>query len=171
MTVVRHRLLAWRECLVAAFLGSSCVITSALADSPKAKNSTSKSGMTSSSAFKTTGARLDFVDRVIRESWASANIKASRVASDEEFMRRAYLDVLGRIPNLAEAKAFLASKEQGKRAKLVEYLLAHPDYEEELRESVEDHPDRPIQSRGRISTRRPFRDLAPAAVRRQSTLE
>ena len=66
---------------------------------------------------------------MIREAWASANIKASRIAGDEEFMRRAYLDVLGRIPNITEAKAFLSAKEPGKRAKLVEYLLAHPDYE------------------------------------------
>ncbi len=78
---------------------------------------------------KGTGARLEFIDQMIRESWASANIKPSPVARDEEFLRRAYLDVLGRVPNIAEAKAFLGSKEKGKRAKLVEYLLAHPDYQ------------------------------------------
>ena len=34
----------------------------------------------------------------------------------------------GRIPNIREANDFLKSKDAGKRAKLVEYLLAHPDY-------------------------------------------
>ncbi len=66
---------------------------------------------------------------MIREGWASGNVKASPLARDDEFMRRAYLDVLGRTPNIAEAKAFLTAKDAGKRAKLVEYLLAHPDYE------------------------------------------
>ncbi|WP_435010137.1 DUF1553 domain-containing protein [Tundrisphaera lichenicola] len=77
---------------------------------------------------RTTGARLDFIDEKLRESWAEFSIKPSRVASDEEFLRRAYLDLLGRIPNISEANGFLRSKEAGKRAKLVEYLLVHPDY-------------------------------------------
>src|SRR5256885_1141679 len=42
--------------------------------------------------------------------------------------RRAYLDVLGRIPSIDEATAFLGSREKGKRAKVVEYLLRHEDF-------------------------------------------
>ena len=76
----------------------------------------------------TTGAKLDYVDAMLRESWESAGVKPSRPATDEEFLRRAYLDVLGRIPNIREASEFLKAKEPGKRAKLVEYLLASPDY-------------------------------------------
>ncbi|WP_435015892.1 DUF1553 domain-containing protein [Tundrisphaera sp. TA3] len=73
--------------------------------------------------------RLDYIDTMIRESWESASIKPSRPATDEEFLRRAYLDVLGRIPNIKEATSFLASgKDPGRRAKLVDYLLASPDY-------------------------------------------
>src|SRR3954454_4078110 len=77
---------------------------------------------------RTTGAKLDYVDSMIRDSWESESVKPSPVAKDEEFLRRAYLDVLGRIPNISEAKAFLSSKDTGRRAKLVEYLLSHPDY-------------------------------------------
>ncbi len=77
---------------------------------------------------QTTGARLDYVDAMLKESWDSASIKPSKPAGDEEFLRRAYLDVLGRTPNITEANAFLRAKDAGKRAKLVEYLLAHPDY-------------------------------------------
>ncbi len=36
--------------------------------------------------------------------------------------------MLGRIPNIEEASAFLRSREKGKRAKLVEYLLKHEDF-------------------------------------------
>ncbi len=81
-----------------------------------------------SKSTQTTGARLDFVDAMLKESWDLASIKPSKPASDEEYLRRAYLDVLGRTPNITESNAFLRSKEAGKRAKLVEYLLAHPDY-------------------------------------------
>ncbi len=77
---------------------------------------------------RTTGAKLDFVDAMLKASWEENSVKPSRAATDEEFLRRAYLDVLGRIPNIQEATAFLRNKEAGKRAKLVEYLLANPDY-------------------------------------------
>ena len=55
--------------------------------------------------------------------------QALEAAGDEEFLRRAYLDVLGRIPNITRGDRLpQGSKDSGKRAKLVEYLLAHPDY-------------------------------------------
>ncbi len=98
-------------------------------DSPAPSKSATKSAASAPVSGKTTGARLDFIDKDLREAWASASIKPSPMATDPEFMRRAYLDVLGRTPNITEAKAFLSSKDKGKRAKLVEYLLAHPDYE------------------------------------------
>src|SRR3954462_4116843 len=37
------------------------------------------------------GVKLDFLDPMIREAWDQASIKPSRPASDEEFLRRAYL--------------------------------------------------------------------------------
>jgi hypothetical protein len=52
---------------------------------------------------------------------------ASR-ASDEEFLRRVHLDLIGRIPAVAEVRAFLDSNAKDKRAKLVEALLASPEY-------------------------------------------
>ncbi len=68
------------------------------------------------------------IDRSIAEGWEKAGIKPARAATDEEYLRRAYLDVLGRIPNIQEARAFLSTREADKRGKLVEYLLNHPDY-------------------------------------------
>jgi hypothetical protein len=69
-----------------------------------------------------------FIDELIRAKWEAEKIRPSGAASDPEFVRRAYLDVLGRIPNLSETIAFLENKEANKRAKLVEVLLGHPDY-------------------------------------------
>ncbi len=72
--------------------------------------------------------RLPYIDEMIKAAWDEAGIKPSRGVTDEEFMRRLYLDVIGRIPNIQEAQAFLGSKEKGKREKLVEYLLNQADY-------------------------------------------
>ncbi|MGO9465225.1 MAG: DUF1549 and DUF1553 domain-containing protein [Isosphaeraceae bacterium] len=73
-------------------------------------------------------ARSRSVDRMIEDGWKKAGVKPARVASDEEFLRRAYLDLLGRIPTIQEARAFLQTRENGKREKLIDYLLDHPDY-------------------------------------------
>ena len=70
----------------------------------------------------------NFLDPLLEEAWKDAGVKTARPASDEEFLRRAYLDLLGRIPSVEEARAFLGTREAGKRAKLIEYLLNHVDY-------------------------------------------
>lgn len=53
--------------------------------------------------------------------------------SDEQFVRRVYLDIVGRIPSYEEAKTFL-NDESGpaKRAKLIDKLLDDPGYSSHL---------------------------------------
>jgi hypothetical protein len=82
------------------------------------------------SARKATSAipQVAAIDKGIAEGWAAAAIKPARPASDDEFLRRAYLDLVGRIPTVQEARAFLGTKEHDRRGKLVEYLLNHPDF-------------------------------------------
>ncbi len=52
----------------------------------------------------------------------------SPLCDDSAFLRRATLDIGGRLPTLEETKAFLASKEPDKRDRAVEALLNSPDY-------------------------------------------
>jgi hypothetical protein len=73
-------------------------------------------------------AQVALIDQAIAESWDKSKVKPARPATDEEYLRRAYLDLLGRIPNIQEARSFLGTREAGKREKLVGYLLDHPDY-------------------------------------------
>jgi hypothetical protein len=68
------------------------------------------------------------IDRHINARLAERDVKPAPVADDAEFMRRVYLDLAGRIPRVAEARAFLDDKSPGKRARLVERLLASPQY-------------------------------------------
>jgi hypothetical protein len=53
-------------------------------------------------------------------------------APDAEFLRRAYLDLTGCIPGPAEARAFLADRSPGKRAALIDRLLASPEHARHL---------------------------------------
>ena len=43
-------------------------------------------------------------------------------------MRRAFLDAIGTLPAAEEARAFVADRRADKRARLVEALLARPEY-------------------------------------------
>lgn len=60
---------------------------------------------------------------------------ASAKADDAEFLRRVYLDLAGRIPSVQEARAFLDDKTADKRAKLIDKLLASPDYSRRMTEA------------------------------------
>lgn len=74
---------------------------------------------------------LPYIDELLEAAWNDAGVKPSPLCTDAEFLRRAYLDLLGRIPNVQEARAFLGNgkdRDPGRRAKLIENLLAHPDY-------------------------------------------
>jgi hypothetical protein len=54
--------------------------------------------------------------------------KPNALMSDEQFVRRVYLDIVGRIPNHDEAKTFLSDGSATKRAKLIDQLLDSPGY-------------------------------------------
>jgi Protein of unknown function (DUF1553)/Protein of unknown function (DUF1549) len=68
------------------------------------------------------------IDTRIQEKLTEKKIPSSDLCSDEEFLRRASLDIAGVIPTLDRTKAFLESKESDKRAKLIDELLASENY-------------------------------------------
>jgi hypothetical protein len=65
------------------------------------------------------------VDAELERGWAAANIEPSPLADDAEFLRRASLDLLGRVPTHDEVARFLAASgaPQKKREHVVEELL------------------------------------------------
>jgi hypothetical protein len=64
------------------------------------------------------------IDSEVNRKLTEAKIAPSDRCSDEEFLRRAYLDITGVIPSAARAKEFLDDKSADKRAKLLDELLA-----------------------------------------------
>jgi len=76
-----------------------------------------------------TGApRANFIDDLVLAKLESLNIPLSPVASDETFIRRAFLDTIGVLPTSAEVREFLADTAPNKRDRLVEYLLTRPEF-------------------------------------------
>ncbi len=55
-------------------------------------------------------------------------INPSGICSDSVFLRRAYLDAIGRLPEPDEARAFLAEQDLRKRAHLVDRLVLRPEF-------------------------------------------
>ena len=55
-------------------------------------------------------------------------------ATDAEFLRRTYLDLAGMIPTSVEARTFLDDPSPYKRPKLIDRLLASPEYSRRMQE-------------------------------------
>jgi hypothetical protein len=68
------------------------------------------------------------IDRYLAAGWDANKVQPAPPASDAEFVRRVYLDLAGRIPAVAEVRAFLDDKRPDKRRHLIEQLLNGPRY-------------------------------------------
>jgi hypothetical protein len=72
--------------------------------------------------------RYNFIDGHVWDKLQRLGITASEPAGDATFLRRAYLDVIGRLPTPDEMRAFLADPAKDKRARLIDTLLDRPEY-------------------------------------------
>lgn len=71
------------------------------------------------------------INKNIRQVWTDNNMSPSPPATDGEWCRRVYLDILGRIPSVTELREFTASKEADRKLKLVNKLLYDEAYLED----------------------------------------
>ena len=70
------------------------------------------------------------IDTLVFAQLKELRLKPADLAADHVFLRRAYLDTLGVLPTAAEARAFLADADPEKRTKLIDALLARPEFAE-----------------------------------------
>lgn len=63
------------------------------------------------------------IDELIIAAQKAKGITPNPVVDDATFVRRSYLNIIGRLPTADEARTFLKSKEEGKRADLVDTLV------------------------------------------------
>ena len=65
-----------------------------------------------------------YIDAVLRRG----GVKPADPADDATLFRRLTLDLAGRIPTAAESRAYVASTDPDKRARLVDRLMASPGF-------------------------------------------
>jgi hypothetical protein len=68
------------------------------------------------------------IDEYVLAALKARNIEPANLCSDEVFIRRVYLDVIGTLPQPREVRAFVADPSGGKRAVLIDSLLAREEF-------------------------------------------
>lgn len=68
------------------------------------------------------------LDFLIAEAWKSEGLEPTERCTDEEFVRRVHLDLVGAVPTPQQVRDFVRADEPDKRERLVEALLVSPGY-------------------------------------------
>src|SRR5437016_4381775 len=68
------------------------------------------------------------IDELIGAGYARAGVQPAAPAEDAAFLRRVSLDVVGKIPPVADVRRFLSDKSAEKHGRAVEALLDSPGY-------------------------------------------
>src|SRR5262249_52988936 len=85
-------------------------------------------GRADSPALKDAPSLAASIDARLAARQASEGVQPAPLADDTEFFRRLCLDLIGRIPTVAELKDFLDDNRADKRQHWVDELLDGPDY-------------------------------------------
>ena len=72
----------------------------------------------------------NYVDTFVAAKLKKLRIEPSEICSDEVFLRRIFLDIVGIPPTNAEYEAFMASAAPDKRSKLIDELLTRKEFSE-----------------------------------------
>jgi hypothetical protein len=70
----------------------------------------------------------NYIDKHVFAKLKMLSIQPSELCTDQEFLRRATMDACGVLPSAAQSRAFLASTDKDKRAKLADELLERAEY-------------------------------------------
>ena len=68
------------------------------------------------------------IDALVSANYKLHSVKPNPRTTDEQFVRRIYLDITGTIPTFQETSRFLASTDADKRSKLIDQLLSSDGY-------------------------------------------
>ncbi len=71
---------------------------------------------------------LHFIDQHVINKLNDLKIKPSELSSDEEFLRRVSIDLIGLQPTADEVRKFLADADPAKRTKTIDSLFTRPEF-------------------------------------------
>ncbi|MEP6956818.1 MAG: DUF1549 domain-containing protein, partial [Chthoniobacterales bacterium] len=72
--------------------------------------------------------RRNFIDDLVLQKLQALNLPPSPRCTDNEFVRRVFLDTIGVLPTALETREFLADASADKRDRLISALLARPEF-------------------------------------------
>jgi hypothetical protein len=70
----------------------------------------------------------NFIDDKLIAKWKSLGLTPSPLCTDEEFLRRLFLDAIGTLPTPKEIRDFLADPSSDKRQKAIDRVLDRPEF-------------------------------------------
>jgi hypothetical protein len=112
-----------RAAIIALAVMVAALPRSGMAAGPSSTGSGSKPG-------KSPYPQTALIDTHVRAYWEARHLTPSPPATDGEWCRRVYLDVLGRIPTVAELEAYFAAPAAERKLRLVTRLLGEEYVEE-----------------------------------------
>ena len=68
------------------------------------------------------------IDALVEVNYAKYQVKPNPMTTDEQFLRRIYLEIIGTIPNLKQVRLFHSNTDPQKRSKLIDTLLSQEGY-------------------------------------------
>lgn len=73
---------------------------------------------------------VNYIDELVAAKHQKLRLEPSELCTDEEFLRRVYVDLVGLLPTVEEYEAFLADTSADKRAQKIEELLGRKEFTE-----------------------------------------
>jgi hypothetical protein len=72
--------------------------------------------------------RRNFIDELVLKQLAVLHLPPAQAVNDEAFLRRVFLDTIGKLPTADEVRTFLANTAPDKRERLIDELLARDEF-------------------------------------------
>ncbi|MCI0359936.1 MAG: DUF1549 and DUF1553 domain-containing protein, partial [Planctomycetaceae bacterium] len=72
----------------------------------------------------------NYIDELVHAKLRTLQMNPSALADDATFVRRAYLDAIGLLPTADEARRFIGDASPEKRTRLIDDLVARPEFAE-----------------------------------------
>ena len=72
----------------------------------------------------------NYIDQLVHQKLRKLQIQPSGLCTDEEFLRRVYIDIVGLLPTAGEYQQFMADSSPDKRARLIDELLTRKEFVE-----------------------------------------
>lgn len=123
---------------------------------PKSKNAPAANSLTNGKKVDA-DALAKLIDQEIAKRLKKENATSVGLCSDEEFVRRVYLDIVGVIPTAEKVNAFLNNKDANKRSKLIDELLADARFGSAIAEAWAVHM-LPRESNNRLLKSKPLEE-------------